>query len=575
MGGLVAFTAVFHIGDVLLRGSGIAVHYWADIGWTLIAGVAAWKCVQTARCARRVHIRNAWLWFGAGCASWFVGMLIWSWFELVRKVVTPFPTIAAAFFLAIVPAYVFGFLNYKSGEPSRDLTLKQVGDLGVVTCTMVVVCSLLLYQPALMTNHPWLYVSTAMAYPIVHISGLVFGLICLWQAVWGRNVRVLLLLLLGLACLTAVTTVYSFTLLVDSYQAGMNMDVLWIATFTLTIGAAYEEDWLREAAEPEEVRAPAHALDSLVTVGAFGSVGLALFFFRDNFTQDLLPIFGVSASFLGVFLGIRLYGSRLIERGLRERLVRLNEELEDRVRVRTIELAAAVEAAEEANATKSRFLASMSHELRTPLNAIIGYSEMLGEDAAATGDEVAVADLGRIRGAGNHLLGLVNDVLDLAKVESGRMEFYFEDVALPALLEEVAFTMKPLVGESGSNLVVEDSARLERFRTDETRLKQLILNLLSNAAKFTREGTVTLEVSGNERELCVTVKDTGIGMTSEQLERAFETFSQAEASTTKEYGGTGLGLPISRAICEELGGSLTASSELGVGSAFVAVLPAA
>ncbi|MFT6395522.1 MAG: signal transduction histidine kinase [Bradymonadia bacterium] len=575
MGGLVAFTALFHVGTLLLRGSGIAVHYWADLGWTMVAGVAAWKCFQTARQARKPHIQRAWKWFGAGCASWCIGMLIWDWFELVQKVVTPFPTIADALFLGIVPLYVGGFLNYKSGEPSRDLTLKQVGDLGVVTCTMVVVCSLLLYQPALLSNHPWLYVSTATAYPIVHISGLLFGLICLWQAVWGRNVRVLLLMILGLACLTAVTTVYSVTLLVDSYQAGMNMDVLWIGAFTLTIAAAFEEDWLQDAGEKEPVRAPAHALDWLVTVGAFGSVGLALYFYRENFTQDLLPVFGIATTFLGLFLGIRHYGSRLIERGLRERLEQLNEELEDRVRVRTIELAAAVDAAEEANATKSRFLASMSHELRTPLNAIIGYSEMLGEDAAAAGNEETATDLNCIRGAGHHLLGLVNNVLDLAKVESGKMDFFIEDVELHSVIEDVRFSIQPMIVESGVALVIEDEGQSKRFRTDSTRLKQVLLNLLSNSAKFTKEGTVTLRVTGDRKELTLTVTDTGIGMTASQLQRSFETFSQAEASTANEYGGTGLGLPISRSICEELGGSLTATSQLGVGSSFVAVLPAA
>jgi signal transduction histidine kinase len=229
----------------------------------------------------------------------------------------------------------------------------------------------------------------------------------------------------------------------------------------------------------------------------------------------------------------------------------------------------------EASKHKSQFLANMSHELRTPLNAIIGYSEMLQEEAEDIGEEAFIPDLQKVNAAGKHLLGLINDILDLSKIEAGRMDIYLETFEIGQLVRDVQAIVQPLVEKNGNTLVVSCPDDLGTIHADQTKLRQALFNLLSNAAKFTDHGTIGLTV---EREpddwIAFAVADTGIGMTEEQVGRLFEAFSQAEASTRSRYGGTGLGLAISRHFCRLMGGDLTVSSVYGEGSTFTVRLPA-
>ena len=234
--------------------------------------------------------------------------------------------------------------------------------------------------------------------------------------------------------------------------------------------------------------------------------------------------------------------------------------------------------AEAASRTKSAFLANMSHELRTPLNAIIGYSEILVEDATDSGDEATVGDLQKIQGAGQHLLGLINGILDLSKIEAGRMDVYLEQIYLARLVDEVRAIVEPLVKKNGNKLVIECPPDIGSMRTDLTKLKQSLINLLSNAAKFTQNGTVTLALSraqtgAGQARFTFHVSDTGIGMNEEQLGRLFQAFTQADSSTTRHYGGTGLGLTITRHFASMLGGTIEVTSKPGEGSSFIMVLP--
>jgi signal transduction histidine kinase len=318
----------------------------------------------------------------------------------------------------------------------------------------------------------------------------------------------------------------------------------------------------------------------------FGS--MTSFSFNPERTTLTSILVAIAAFFYAISTGhmAHLATSNAVERGrelkLRNKTIEEQSQLLEKAqKIAEIERQTAESAralAEEANQSKSAFLANMSHELRTPLNAIIGYSEMLIEEMTENkADVVTLADLGKIKSAGEHLLGLINDVLDLSKIEAGKVELNYERIDIPQLIDYITSTTQPLVAANRNQLVLKIPKDIGYIESDATRVKQVLFNIMSNAAKFTQDGIITLaterlrDTEGIER-LVIDVTDTGIGMSSDQMSKLFQPFVQADSATTRKYGGTGLGLDISRKLCRMMGGDVTLQSEPGKGSCFTVTI---
>ncbi|MEP7016237.1 MAG: response regulator, partial [Verrucomicrobiota bacterium] len=301
--------------------------------------------------------------------------------------------------------------------------------------------------------------------------------------------------------------------------------------------------------------------------------------------EDIVPKssvfndFELEHDFPAIGRRVMLLNARRLQAGHHgELLVLAMEDVTERRRAEE-EVAKAKEAAETANKTKSLFLANMSHELRTPLNAILGYSEMLQEEAVDRQLENEFGgDLKKINFAGKHLLSLINDILDLSKIEAGKMELFLEDFDVAELIDEVASTIQPIVDKNCNTLSIVRTPDLGVMHADQIKMRQALFNLLSNAAKFTRDGKVTVNASRQAMDgsdwIVFRVADTGIGLSPEQIVKLFQDFTQADASTTRRFGGTGLGLALTRRFCQMMGGDVTVHSVPGEGSIFTIKLPA-
>ncbi|MBK7824440.1 ATP-binding protein [Nannocystis sp.] len=289
-----------------------------------------------------------------------------------------------------------------------------------------------------------------------------------------------------------------------------------------------------------------------------------------------------------LLLGHRLFGVLYLDRGLArpaftEGDVEILTAIADHLALaletaHTERLARSQEAALHANRAKSAFIAHMSHELRTPLTAILGYSELLEEEFQDRGDTIYIPDVQRVQSAAKHLLALINNMLDLSKIEAGKMELYLEDFPLAEVVEEAVMTVLPMLERGATGFVRNYPAELGAVRLDRMKVRQVLLNLLGNAAKFTAGGQIELavwrEAEAGGEQVVLRVSDTGIGMSPEQIKRIFEEFAQGSAATTRRYGGTGLGLAISRSFCQRMGGDIEVASSLGEGSTFTVRLPA-
>lgn len=571
-GAAVGVAALFHV-TLLALGLGTpAARVLSDVVWLLVSLVAGLAALDTRRRVQAPEERRAWGWFATGALTWCAGMVVWDYYEFFGNRLTPFPSLADAFFMLASPALAVGLYHYRGSGQRRVATLRRVADLLTAICVVGMIFGTLLYRPTQVTEEGLLYVVVALAYPSVHAVSLVFGVLGFWQA--GRDDgsrRVLFFVLLSILFNLAGLTIYARSLLFGVYVSGSLVDSLWVLTFTTLCHAAWEER-IRVAGRAP-VAAPLVGLSAVVVAVTVSSVGMTLLSTPSELTPLTLRIVGVGLVALGAALGLRQLATSAEERLLVRRLQELNDTLEQRVEERTRELELTRDLAVRASEAKTRFLANMSHELRTPLSGILGYAELVSEELGDGDAEQVAADVANIRSAGEQLLGLINQLLDLSRVEAGHEVIAREDVDVAELILEVRTAVLPMVSARGNRLDVVLDEAPERVHLDRQRVRQILVNLVSNAAKFTESGTITVSASVQGPDLAFSVNDTGVGISADALERIFEPFEQAGHSAATRVAGTGLGLAISRSIAELLGGALAVSSAPGEGSTFTFLLP--
>jgi len=416
-----------------------------------------------------------------------------------------------------------------------------------------------------------LFVSLSFGLAWVALSGYLAGLETAYG--WGNLTR--------MAVHTAVGfIVVSAGLLLHTWSCNLHQDsrlprwlpipiAVTVLTATINFWQALEAEGAEIMRRHQDVTSISSIADVLLIVGTLLALALAIAtMLAQKANRSVEEVALMNAA---------LRDEVQVRKKAEAELAAHGERLEDEVAERTRDLKIASEAAEAASHAKSVFLANMSHELRTPLNAVIGYSEMMAEDLEADGQPDYVADLMKINASGKHLLGLINDVLDLSKIEAGREELHIEHFNVALMLDEVVSTVTPLAKKRNNQIDKDYDSSLGTIRTDLTKMRQTLFNLLSNAIKFTQDGKITLTVLKEMHEgsevFCFRVTDTGIGIAQDKLEEVFKVFTQADKSTTRNYGGTGLGLTLTRHFCEMMGGTVTATSKLGEGSSFIVRLP--
>jgi signal transduction histidine kinase len=552
---VVVYAAVTYSGML----EGVALLWWSDMAWTIISLAAGIKCIQTARSQRRPGESRAWYAFGVAALLWFCGMLVWDYMELVGGMATPYPSVADLLFTGFALAFMVGIFHYRDTRSARYTGYIQLGNLGIIVCTVIIIASIILYPQIRQSGESYLYIGFAIAYAVVFMSAFLFGLFNYWFYVWNGNRRVFPVLLTALFIHAVADTLYGFELLGKSYSAENYLNVFWIIAFAVQYWAAVEQDSLNAEREPDAGAASKQDgirnFEGIAPSLSLLSVLLTLWIFGRDIDYGLLKFVFAVALVLMVFLVVR-------EWSMSRSLTAARTNLEQEVRQRTLELT-------QTNRELEAYSYSIAHDLRSPLRAVTGFSQILLTDTAARLNEEEQDYLRRIARAGNSMARLIDEILELSRVSRVDMQTGIVDIG------ELSGSIAARLADSEPERKVKWSIQPHMQVAGDPQLLALVMeNLIGNAFKYTaHEPRARIEIGVGRRngERVHFVRDNGVGFDMAYYDKLFEPFQRLHRND--DFPGTGVGLATVARVVERHGGRIWAEGEPGKGATFYIVLP--
>ncbi|MGD8570332.1 MAG: ATP-binding protein [Gammaproteobacteria bacterium] len=541
-----------------------AIRWWSDFFWTFASLAAGWRCLHTAKTRTLTHERRAWNLFGLAALSWFVGMLIWDYYEIIAGELVPFPSSADWFFLGYPVLFTAGLLYYRTQIPTRQYNMIQIANLGLIVCTIVVLCFIILSKALQRSDQTLVYESYALSHAILNFACFVFGLYSYWFYVWRENRRSFRLMLLALFIFAFTDTLYGFQLLGQSFNATSYLNVSWLVAFVLQYWAAFEQDTIslmpsRKIDERGTSRAQIY--EAIMPALCIFIVLACTLFYRDRLNEITFNVMVTATIAFAFFLTLREWHSNSLEHRLMKELQAVNVQLEQRVEQRTTELSDAIEELE-------AFSYSVSHDLRAPLRGINGFSQMLQEDYSDTLDEAANDYLDRIRQGTQKMSHLIEALLELSRVN--RHNILQEPVSLDKIANSVIEHLRDLEPDRKVNVTIANNLSTDG---DEYLLRIVLENLLGNAWKYTsntNNARIEFGVEEKDNARIYYVKDNGAGFDMQYYKKLFEPFQRLHG---EEYKGTGIGLATVKRCIHRHNGRIWAESKPGAGATFFFTLP--
>ncbi len=553
---VVVYVAVIYSGML----EGVALLWWSDVAWTVISLATGIKCVHTAHSQPQTNVRHAWYAFGIAALFWFMGMLVWDYMELVSGIITPYPSAADFLFTGFALSLVAGIFLYRDTHSMRFVNRIQIGNLGIIVCTVVIVTSVILYPQIKVSKESSLFIGFAISYAVVFMSAFLFGLFSYWFYVWTRDRKVFPLILAALFMHAVADTLYAFELLGKSYGPTNYLNVVWVIAFAVQYWAALEQDRLNVKQVSETGTAGQQAdgtqnLESLAPSLSLLSILLTLWFFGKDLDYGFIKfIFMVSLVLMG-FLIIR-------EWSMSRALTHARNNLEEQVRQRTLQLTAT-------NRELEAYSYSIAHDLRAPLRSVTGFSQILLADAGEKLNQDEQDYLQRIANSGNSMATLIDEILELSRVT--RVALRTETVDMSDLSRKVVAQLAERVPERDIELSIQPDMKVQG---DGKLLSLVMENLIGNAFKYTSTqplARVDIGVTQNNGEQVYFVRDNGVGFDMAYYAKLFTPFQRLHSN--EDFPGSGVGLATVQRIVERHGGRVWAEASLDNGATFYMALP--